>query len=133
MEAAVRLFDIPAEEWDDGFRRAVADVYVRETTRNHAQRVVSGERLLTLRDMVWDIAFTGDPMVIPALLVSPSPPTVRALYELGEPAFRATLDMVSSFSPGQFAEDRGYVVNSDMYGIGVNAGGVRSLRRRGRV
>lgn len=74
MEAAVRLFDIPAEEWDDGFRRAVADVYVRETTRNHAQRVVSGERLLTLRDMVWDIAFTGDPMVIPALLVSPSPP-----------------------------------------------------------
>ncbi len=119
MEAAYRLYDVAAEEWDSDFRRAVADVYVRETKADFARRVLSGDEALTLRDMVWSIAFAGDPVVIPALLLTPTSP--NALYQLGEPAFRAVLDMVLSSSPGQFAEDRGRGVTPTMYAGGLDA------------
>lgn len=119
MEAAYRIYDVPAEEWDGDVRRAIVDAYMRETKADFEQRILSGGEALTLRDMVWDIAFAGDPVVIPALLLTPT--STSALYELGEPAFRAVLDMVLSSSPGQFAEDMRRGVTPTMYADGLDA------------
>jgi len=115
MEAVYRLYDVPVEEWHSDFRRAVADVYVREEKRDFEQRVISGDRLVTLGDMVYMMGHAGDPVVIPALLLAPNPGATKALYGFGEPGFRAVLNMMLSSSPGQFADHPGRGVTSSQY------------------
>ena len=122
MEAVNRLYDVPVEEWDGGLRKALADAVLDEVMRPDDQKVLDDiHQFIAMSDLALDIAFKGDPVVIPTLIRFP--PRLRvviaALYELGEPAFRAVLDMMSSASPVDFADHRTQGVTRVMYSEGL--------------
>ena len=118
MRAVNRLYDVPVDEWDGSLRKALADAVLDEMMRPDDQKVLDDvHQFVAMSDLALDIAFEGDTVVIPALILFPEggPVITAALYELGEPAFRALLDMVSSASPVHFADQRTQDVTRMMY------------------
>ena len=123
LGAVNRLYGVPVEEWDGSLRQALADAVLDEMMRPRDQKVLDDvHQFVAMSDLALDIAFEGDTVVIPALILFPEggPVITAALYELGEPAFRALLDMVSSALPVHFADHRTQGVTRTMYSDGLD-------------
>lgn len=114
---------IPLEEWNHDLRQALADAIVDELKRSRGAKVLDDHhQMAALTRKAMEIARAGDPVVIPALIRFPVGgwKIYEALEKLGEPAFVAILDMISSF----YSETGGLSLRDDddwMYSHGLLA------------
>lgn len=115
---------LPLVEWTPGLRQALVDAIVEEVKRPRGAKVLDDHHQLgALVHQAINIANAGDPVAIPALVIFPvaGRNINEALDALGEPAFAAVLDMVSSFS----SEHQGLQLERRddewMYAHGLNA------------